>query len=74
MKLSEITVPGFYWNRFDEHREWTMVYVAREAKNPAHPEYNAFFIDGAIQPVRAGLACRISPAGEFIGPIAPPTV
>ena len=72
MTAEEITEPGFYWNRWDEYRPWTMTFVTREAKNPEHPRYGIFRIDGSIKSIVFGGPAWPSMEGEFIGPIEPP--
>lgn len=67
-KLEDITEPGFYWNRLDEHRMWSVVYVVRQMINPLHPRYNMFKIESRADS-RGGW---VSELGDFIGPLDEP--
>lgn len=69
MKLEDIKEPGFYWNRLDENREWSVVLVLRRYSNPEHPRYNDVFYIEKLAENRGGW---VSSSGDFIGPIQQP--
>ncbi len=75
MKLADITQPGFYWNRLDEYRSWTVVFVNRKARNPAHPDHGVMVLDGCVHPTRGGPGTDVLPAagGDFVGPLEVPS-
>ena len=77
MKISDVTVEGFYWHRADEHRPWTIVFIGRQASNPVNVAFNNFIIESHMSGLKdrsytyAANSSRYK-EHEVIGPIDMP--